>query len=187
MINRINLLLRAKNITARTFAEEIGIQPSGMSHILSGRNNPSLDFVTKVIRRYPEISLEWLVFGQGEMLKSPASPTLRPAAIASTPSTDPTTLALDHSIQQSLTFDAAELEDHPKPEVQPSSTDTAAHLPIDHNTPSMVGTDTPAPEKPLPIPSVGLVAGKQAEGKRIAKIILFYDDHTFETYENCED
>ena len=44
MINRINLILRAKNITARQFAEEIGIQPSGMSHILGGRNNPSLDF-----------------------------------------------------------------------------------------------------------------------------------------------
>ena len=39
MINRINLILQAKNITAKQFAEEIGIQPSGMSHILSGRNN----------------------------------------------------------------------------------------------------------------------------------------------------
>ena len=48
MVERINLLLKAKNITARQFAEEIGIQPSGMSHIMSGRNNPSLDFVMKV-------------------------------------------------------------------------------------------------------------------------------------------
>ena len=44
MIDRINLLLQAKNLTARQFAEEIGVQPSGMSHILSGRNNPSLHF-----------------------------------------------------------------------------------------------------------------------------------------------
>lgn len=67
MVNRINLILRAKNITARQFAEEIGIQPSGMSHILSGRNNPSLEFVTKVIRRYPEIDANWLLLGKGEM------------------------------------------------------------------------------------------------------------------------
>ncbi|MBR6291975.1 MAG: helix-turn-helix transcriptional regulator [Bacteroidales bacterium] len=67
MINRINLILRAKNITARQFAEEIGIQPSGMSHIMSGRNNPSLDFVTKVIRRYPEIDANWLIMGRGAM------------------------------------------------------------------------------------------------------------------------
>ncbi|MBQ9418411.1 MAG: helix-turn-helix transcriptional regulator [Bacteroidales bacterium] len=67
MINRINLILRAKNITARQFAEEIGVQPSGMSHILGGRNNPSLDFVQKVIKRYPEIDANWLLMGRGEM------------------------------------------------------------------------------------------------------------------------
>ena len=70
MINRINLILRAKNITARQFAEEIGIQPSGMSHILGGRNNPSLDFVSKVLRRYPEIDANWLLLGKGEMYTS---------------------------------------------------------------------------------------------------------------------
>ena len=70
MVNRINLLLKAKNISARQFAEEIGIQPRGMSHILSGRNNPSLDFVMKVIRRYPEIDINWLMFGKGEMYES---------------------------------------------------------------------------------------------------------------------
>ncbi len=70
MIDRINLILKAKNVTARQFAEEIGIQPSGMSHILSGRNNPSLDFVMKVIRRYPEIDINWLMFGKGEMYDS---------------------------------------------------------------------------------------------------------------------
>lgn len=59
--------MRAKNISARQFAEEIGIQPSGMSHILGGRNHPSLEFVQKVIRRYPEIDANWLLMGRGEM------------------------------------------------------------------------------------------------------------------------
>lgn len=78
MINRINLILRAKNITARQFAEEIGIQPSGMSHILGGRNNPSLDFVSKVLRRYPEIDANWLLIGKGEMYSSsvPSTPAM---------------------------------------------------------------------------------------------------------------
>ncbi len=67
MNNRINLLLQAKNITAKQFAEEIGVQPSGMSHIMSGRNNPSLDFVMKVVKRYPEVNIYWLMFGKGEM------------------------------------------------------------------------------------------------------------------------
>ena len=67
MIDRINLILQAKNITAKQFAEEIGVQPSGMSHILGGRNNPSLEFVNKVLRRYPEIDANWLLLGRGEM------------------------------------------------------------------------------------------------------------------------
>ena len=82
MINRINLILRAKNVTARQFAEEIGIQPSGMSHIMGGRNNPSLEFVTKVLRRYPEIDANWLLLGKGEMY---TSTTPAPASSAVTP------------------------------------------------------------------------------------------------------
>ena len=73
MVDRINLILKAKNLTSRQFAEEIGIQPSGMSHILSGRNRPSLDFVMKVINRYPEIDINWLMFGKGEMYAAPYS------------------------------------------------------------------------------------------------------------------
>ena len=72
MIDRINLILKAKNLTSRQFAEEIGIQPSGMSHILSGRNRPSLDFVMKVVNRYPEIDLKWLTLGEGEMYNTSA-------------------------------------------------------------------------------------------------------------------
>ena len=77
MINRINLILQAKNITAKQFAEEIGIQPSGMSHILSGRNNPSLEFVNKVIRRYPEIDANWLLLGKGQMYSGMKNEELR--------------------------------------------------------------------------------------------------------------
>lgn len=68
MVDRINLIMQAKNLTARQFAEQIGVQPSNMSHILSGRNRPSLDFVMKVVNRYPEIDIRWLTLGVGEML-----------------------------------------------------------------------------------------------------------------------
>ena len=79
MINRINLILKAKNITAKQFAEEIGIQPSGMSHIMGGRNNPSLEFVSKVLRRYPELDANWLLLGRGEMYASGAAASPAPA------------------------------------------------------------------------------------------------------------
>jgi transcriptional regulator with XRE-family HTH domain len=61
--------LRAENKTSAQLAEEIGVQPSGISHILSGRNNPSLDFVLKMLEKYPFISTDWFLFGKGTMYK----------------------------------------------------------------------------------------------------------------------
>ncbi|HOU95651.1 MAG TPA: helix-turn-helix transcriptional regulator [Bacteroidales bacterium] len=69
MKERILEFLKEENKTAFQFAVEIGVQPSSVSHILSGRNNPSLDFVIKMLSRYNNLSPEWLLFGKGEMYK----------------------------------------------------------------------------------------------------------------------
>lgn len=69
MKERLLAFLRAENKTAAQFADEIDVQPSGISHILSGRNNPSLDFVMKMLETYDYISTEWLLFGKGNMYK----------------------------------------------------------------------------------------------------------------------
>lgn len=52
------------------FADEINVQRSGISHILSGRNKPGLDFITKILDTYPELNPDWIIMGRGEMLKS---------------------------------------------------------------------------------------------------------------------
>lgn len=70
MKERIIEFLRAENKSSSQFAEEIGVQPSGISHIISGRNKPSLDFVVKMLEKYPYISMEWLLFGKGSMYAS---------------------------------------------------------------------------------------------------------------------
>ena len=70
MKDRIILLIKAKNLTAAQFAEEIGVQKSSISHIISGRNNASLDFIQKVLIRYPETNMDWLMFGKGPIFKS---------------------------------------------------------------------------------------------------------------------
>jgi transcriptional regulator with XRE-family HTH domain len=76
MKDRILVFLQNENKSYAQFAEEIGVQPSGISHILSGRNNPSLDFVIKMLHRYPSLSAEWLLFGREPMYRSVAQPTL---------------------------------------------------------------------------------------------------------------
>ncbi|MCX6273232.1 MAG: helix-turn-helix domain-containing protein [Bacteroidetes bacterium] len=67
MVDRIALLLKSKNITASQFADEIGVQRSSISHVLSGRNKPSLEFIQKILKRYSEINPDWLLFGKGPM------------------------------------------------------------------------------------------------------------------------
>jgi transcriptional regulator with XRE-family HTH domain len=76
MKERILAFLQSENKSYAQFAEEIGVQPSGISHILSGRNNPSLDFVVKMLHRYTSLSAEWLLFGRGAMYKYASQPTL---------------------------------------------------------------------------------------------------------------
>jgi len=71
MKDRILEFLKRENKTSAQFAEDIHVQPSGISHILSGRNKPSLDFVIKMLERYPFLSTEWLIFGKGSMYKEP--------------------------------------------------------------------------------------------------------------------
>ena len=56
--------------SASSFAEKIGVQRSSISHILSGRNKPSLDFVLKVLSTYPEVELYWLLNGKGSFPKN---------------------------------------------------------------------------------------------------------------------
>lgn len=69
MKDRIIEFLRAENKSSAQFAEDIGVQPSGISHILSGRNKPSLDFVLKMLEKYQFLSVDWLLFGKGTMYK----------------------------------------------------------------------------------------------------------------------
>ena len=68
MLDRIALILKRKNLTSAKFADEIGVQRSSISHVLSGRNKPSLEFIQKILKTYPEISSEWILFGKGKMM-----------------------------------------------------------------------------------------------------------------------
>ena len=69
MKERLLEFLKRENKSSAQFAEEIGVQASGISHILSGRNNPSLDFVLKMLEKYQFLSTDWLLFGKGSMYK----------------------------------------------------------------------------------------------------------------------
>lgn len=67
--DRIEELLKHQRLTSSQFADNIGVQRSSMSHILSGRNKPSLDFVQKILEHFKFVNSDWLLFGKGPMTK----------------------------------------------------------------------------------------------------------------------
>jgi len=235
MIDRINLILKAKNITAKQFAEEIGVQPSGMSHILSGRNNPSLDFVMKVIRRYPEIDMRWLTLGEGQMyntenndvVTAANSQPLLPQADApqadqfSVANASPATNAspdvafgnnitssapdLFSSIEPVLEFGDVNEEQPvapketapvvPKPEkLKPVAVETVEQPVMADEPKKDDGLNAPSkPEKSTECEETNETTDlsddvewhekrEQRKEKKVIKMILIYDDHTFEEY-----
>lgn len=204
MVERINLLLKAKNITARQFADEIGVQPSGMSHILSGRNNPSLDFVMKVMKRWPEVNINWLMFGKGEMFVAPPlyAPLEQKLAekeidIKEQPQADeydlfsqpqvPSVEGLDEaavldekvSVPPVMLGLPAENESQEKPQVPAMSHSSAAemvHI-------SLKSIDEQPHENCVDeSKSKGTVENNNLVKKKIERIVVFYEDRTFCEY-----
>ena len=74
-VKRLERILKYYGLTASGFADSIGVQRSSISHLLTGRNKPSLEFVLKVVKKYPEVNLYWLLNGKGSFpAKSAPSP-----------------------------------------------------------------------------------------------------------------
>ncbi len=69
MKERIAELLLSEGLSANKFAEIVGVQASGISHILSGRNKPGYDLIAKVLGCFPRISPDWLLLGTGSMYR----------------------------------------------------------------------------------------------------------------------
>ncbi|MEN1784698.1 MAG: helix-turn-helix transcriptional regulator [Bacteroidota bacterium] len=65
IISRLKALLDHYSLTSSVLADSIGVPRSSISHLLSGRNKPSLDFVLKLIKVYPEVDLYWFLLGKG--------------------------------------------------------------------------------------------------------------------------
>lgn len=207
MVERINTLLKAKNITARQFAEEIGIQPSGMSHILSGRNNPSLEFVMKVMKRWPEININWLMFGKGEMYVSQSNNVpiehveeQEDAETSHDETTDydlfsqPPLDKIDQTVQKHQNLEnnsnSQQVENQPSvqglPKPGPISpiieqmpvTQPVSEYKEDFPSNKTMLHENCAETDPKPVAPVQQTLPK----KKIVKMVVLYDDHTFAEY-----
>lgn len=150
MKSRIQSIIQHYRLTPSRFADQIGVQRSAVSHILSGRNNPGLDFLAKVLDNYPEISGDWLITGKGEMLKKKAQ---KPAFAPTLFSTEP-----------------------------PDVKDSENQAPYHQATKPMM-EPVPDPPRPVQTKPEAVVSTQQSNIKSIVRIVIFYDDRSFESYQ----
>nr|WP_295933787.1 helix-turn-helix transcriptional regulator [uncultured Dyadobacter sp.] len=111
LTEKIKQILADKNTTPSLFADEIGIQRSSMSHILAGRNKPSLDMVQKIVKRYPELGVKWILDDEplpdmpdNSLLESrKKSPTV-PAPVQTNPQKEKKEVLPEKKIEKVLIF-----------------------------------------------------------------------------------
>ena len=77
--DRIRMIMEREKVPPKVFAKTIGVQQSTLSHILNGRNKPSLDVIMKVHQKYDYVNLEWLLYGEGEMMSRMMAMPITPA------------------------------------------------------------------------------------------------------------
>lgn len=201
MTDRLQVILQREGITAAKFASALGVQPSALSHLLSGRNKPSYDFITRFIMAYPAYNIEWLLVGKQPMLKEALTQSANSVPTATTID-EPQTLFIANDESAEV---APQAQPAPQPLPQHSvMAQAATPQPGSQSTTAPQTTPQPsAPVQPAPQPSsiisaTETVAPQQnntnaqaqvspqptsSAAKSPRKVIILYDDHTFESFE----
>lgn len=90
-IKRLETILEYYGLNASAFADKIGVQRSSLSHLLSGRNKPSLDFILKILEVFPDIDLYWILNGKGSFPKKSEAANVDSGSQKATPTSTPIT------------------------------------------------------------------------------------------------
>jgi len=185
MKDRITLLIKAKNLTAAQFADEIGVQKSSISHILSGRNNASLDFIQKILITYPEVNMDWLMFGKGPIFKhiETALKSSNDESLNAVPTVDLTSVDLFSGLMPAKGADfrkEIDLSDEEK-----SDENTQQEIKGNEISASLLKNKEQVPsEFQVNKKENGLVSSshRETDTKTIMKIVEFYSDNTFREF-----
>ena len=92
------------NLSATALAESINVQRSSISHLLSGRNKPSLEFVLRILQKYPEVELYWLLNGKGDFPKTEKKSILNESKIEETTQQEFNTQSSSSEIEKIVIF-----------------------------------------------------------------------------------
>lgn len=150
---RIRRVLEDSGLTAAEFAERVHVQRSSISHILSGRNKPSLDFITKLYHAFPDIDVAYLITGD----KSKRKP-----AITTADRSDESEPSARQEENKKVEFTNVNTSDSSRPDTVVNSEDGPEY------------GSSPSDEQPL--------SKVLTSSNRVSKIILLYEDGRFQEF-----
>jgi len=156
MKERIVQLLDLEQLTPSKFADIIGVQRSSVSHVISGRNNPSFDFLQKTLKAFPGLNADWLILGQGTMYEKMGRGI--PGTLF-----DTTQVPFEEVIPGDIPDNANE-ENRIEPGKEPSVASSAEPTEVEETVPQRE---------------------KGPEGK-VIQVMVFYDNDTFRSYRPSE-
>ena len=197
MNRRFQTILDLENLSPAQLADRLGVQRSGISHILSGRNKPSFELLQRVVQSFPEISAEWLITGNGKPLKeqnqaaasgaassaasgAPSGATSGAAnsrSSGTTPSISPSTTSGSNNSSTSGTISGAT----PPFEGLFNSSEAATEPQIPAQTSDIEGIEDEISDfQPLQSSIFDANPANDREKRALKRVILIYNDNTFE-------
>lgn len=175
MKERLLVFLKAKGLTQAKFADSINVARAAVSHIIAGRNLPSYEFLCNTMKVYPELNIEWLMLGIGEMYGNDSRTERNPEQQAELPRTrQEASRDFDESDLFSMgmnSFDSQEVE---KSSSERHSIETENIPPVSQNNAPLSQNNASVPETSPQMQSV-----KQ---RKAVKIMVFFDDGTFQEF-----
>lgn len=172
---RFTKILQYSGFSSSEFADEIDVQRSSISHILSGRNKPSLEFIVKIKNRFPEINWDWIILGNGEMLKNETSSTSENNSTENIESPDLFTL-IDEDykneifVQENIQKEIQRESDKSFPSPRKENLSDSQRLEVQENIFDIQNAVNQN------------IIEKSSESK-IKRIVFFYENGKFETFE----
>ncbi|MFR9603148.1 MAG: helix-turn-helix transcriptional regulator [Rikenellaceae bacterium] len=151
--------MKSKGLSSSRLAEILEIQPSGISHLVSGRNKPGFDLLQRILRSFPDVNPYWLMLDDGEMYRrqtpEPRQVAAEPRHAYTVPSTADASAPLPPPMPASSVAQVAEVDVLPSPDLAASD---------------------------LPSRAESLGSKIDLLKPRLKRVVLLYDDDTCETY-----
>ncbi len=179
MIQRLLELMRIKDLTSSQLADAIKVQRSGISHFVSGRNKPSMEFILKILSYFPDVNPDWLLFGKDPMFRKPVQFSKEVSVQENRNENEPGLMYESTGGQQSSFLEGLfpgqdSLDLPPKADINELSEDQAIKQEKSRKKEIRIPKKDPGGEVQL--------SGDEAKDGSAERIVIFYKNRSFREY-----